>query len=51
MTVDGFRIVYERICPFELNLLDPDCELRIGEPITSKESLRVKVLIKVRPSF
>jgi len=33
--VNGFRIVFERPCPFELNLEDPDVVARVGRPIVS----------------
>ena len=46
-SVDDYRIVFERKCPFELNLVDADVVARVGHEIISQEDLIVKILVKV----
>lgn len=45
--VDDYRIVFERTCPFELNLIDAEVVARVGHEIVSNEDLVVKILVKV----
>ena len=49
--VDDYRIVFERKCPFELNLVDADVVARVGHEIISQEDLIVKILVKVNYFF
>ena len=47
LLVDDYRIVFERTCPFELNLIDAEVVARVGHEIVSTEDLVVKILVKV----
>jgi len=49
--VNGFRIVYERVIPFKLQLvLDETLQAKIREQVFEKEDLKVKILVKVNSS-
>ena len=51
MLVNGFRIVYERVIPFKLQLvLDETLQAKIREEVFEKEDLKVKILVKVNSS-
>jgi hypothetical protein len=51
LLVDGFRIVFERKCPFEINLIDPEVLQRVGHEVSSQEEIIVKILVKVFKTF
>ena len=46
--VGGYRIVYDRQCPFSLHVVDEEMIERVGRPVASAEDLLVKILVKVR---
>lgn len=39
--------MFERKCPFEINLIDPEVLQRVGHEISEQEELVVKILVKV----
>lgn len=47
LLVDGYRVVFERKCLFEINLIDPEVLQRVGHEISEPEELLVKILVKV----
>lgn len=44
--IDGYRVVFERKCLFEINLIDPEVLQRVGHEISEPEELLVKILVK-----
>ena len=44
---DDYRVVFERKCLFEINLIDPEVLQRVGHEISEPEELIVKILVKV----
>ena len=48
LSVDDFRIVFERQCPFKIALVDPEVLQRVGDEARSEEDIIVKILVKVK---
>ena len=46
-TVDGYRLVYERKCKFELHLIDPEVPERVLAEVNRSEDMIVKILVRV----
>ena len=46
-TVDGYRLVYERKCRFELHLIDPEVPERVLAEVNRSEDMIVKILVRV----
>ena len=49
--VGGYRLVYDRKCPFELHVVDEQMIEKVGHPVQSAEDILVKILVKVSSSY
>ena len=49
-TVDGYRLVYERKCNFDLHLIDPEVPERVLAEVNRTEEMIVKILVRVSSS-
>lgn len=49
--VGGYRLVYDRKCPFELHVVDEQMIEKVGHPVQSAEDILVKILVKVSTSY
>jgi len=47
VAVGGYRLLYDRKCPFTLHVVDDELIEKVGHTITQAEDLRVKILLKV----
>ena len=45
--MDGYRLVYERKCKFELHLIDPEVPERVLAEVNRSEDMIVKILVRV----
>ena len=49
-TEGGYQLLYDRVCPIELSVIDDEVIERVGHAVTSTEEMQVKILIKVSKS-
>ena len=48
--MDGYRLVYERKCNFDLHLIDPEVPERVLAEVNRTEEMIVKILVRVSSS-
>ena len=44
--VGGYRLIYERKCPFMLHVVDEQLIEKVGHPIAEAEEMPVRILLK-----
>ena len=49
--VDGYRLVYERKCKFDLHLIDPEVPERVLAEVNRMEDMIVKILVRVCTTY
>ena len=49
--MDGYRLVYERKCKFDLHLIDPEVPERVLAEVNRMEDMIVKILVRVCTTY